>query len=81
METFCHKCNKFVNVRLREHAVKIPFLRGVEETIWCLEYYVVCSECGEELYMPCVNDMNCMLREREIMRAREEVLKDYSRIK
>lgn len=81
METYCHKCDKFTNVSLREHMVKIPFARNTEETIWCLEYYAICSECGEELYLPCVIDINCMLREREIKRAREQIHSIFTEIK
>ena len=81
METFCHNCDKFVNVKLKDRMVKIPFARDVEETIWCLEFYVVCDECGEELYLPCVNDINCLLREREIYRARKEIHSIFQEIK
>lgn len=81
METYCHRCGKFVNVSLRKRVVKIPFARNTEETIRCLEYYVICSECGEELYLSCVNDMNCMLREREIRRARKQIHSVFEEIK
>ena len=75
METFCHNCDKFVNVCLREHAVEIPIARNTDEKIWCLEFYTICSECGKELYLPCVNDINVLLREREIDWARKQITK------
>lgn len=81
METYCHRCGKFVNVCLREHAIEIPFARNTDEKIWCLEYYAICSKCGEELYLPCVNDINCLLREREIYGARKEIHSIFQEIK
>ena len=55
----CPKCRKKRSYSLDRRQTKVK-VRGVEFT--CAEYVAKCVICGNEIYVPTVNDMNVSIR-------------------
>lgn len=58
---FCPNCGKHTRYELSSRRVKAE-AHGIKFTY--PEEYAECTECGREIYVPTVHDMNCKCRER-----------------
>lgn len=56
----CMNCCKGVTYSLKAEKVK-DTIRGVEFEY--VELKAICDGCGEEIYVPAINDWNCLSRE------------------
>lgn len=57
---FCIECSKEVMYNIKTERVKLN-VRGLEFS--CIEHSAICKECGNEIYVPEVNDANVDARE------------------
>lgn len=57
---FCIKCSKEVSYNIKTERVKLN-VRGMEFS--CIEHSAICNECGNEIYIPEINDANVDARE------------------
>lgn len=72
METnkaFCSKCNNKVDYTAKKQLDSFE-IRG--QTFYYFETSAYCAECGEEVYVPAINDLNCTVRENIYFEYRDE---------
>lgn len=68
-QEFCVKCGKKRSYHVSRHQDRIT-VRGIEFVY--PEYVAHCAACGERIYVPTVNDMNCEIRERYYKEAKQK---------
>ena len=65
----CICCWKRANVRI-DKRTEIIKLRGEDLEFEATTYFGICPECGAEVYVPELNDLNVAIRNVEFKRAR-----------
>ena len=59
-KAFCSECGDKVDYTTRKHLDSFE-VRG--QTFHYYEVVACCAECGKEVYVPAIHDLNCLVRE------------------
>jgi len=62
---YCINCDEKVPIWIRYRRVRFVYRT---KPLVCEEKYAVCQFCGEEVYIPQINDWNAAARKEEIRR-------------
>lgn len=71
-KTFCTECGKDVAFKIDWEGVASPTREGI---VTYKELYAICNGCGNEVYVPAINDINVYRREkayRKLIKAKSE---------